>query len=198
MLSLREWIYCITFEDDAAIASAIILIAFFGIIVHNFASYDSTSNAKRRQETFQWLEAQTVMTLFIAIFTVDYVFIGRYNEEEMGNSLQVMSTLTKMIVFAITFLPFIAGCLLSLFSTNALFLLVIPLSSLTICVVTGLYQPSLINAAIAITFLLIGLKIIQWTFTVIYRVYTWIVEINTSMAVSFTLVALIMFIISGK
>ncbi len=188
------------FQDEAAISSVMILTAFFGIIAYNYASFANRSSAKGRRSLCLTLEAQALMTLFLAIIVMDHIFKSNQDNVNMKDRLQesrveTISLVTKMIGFNFVFLPFIAGGLYSIILPSGLFFLAIPLSSLVICSLVGLYHPSVANFVIFVTLLVLCVKVIFWTMSALFRVYVSIVRVHVLLIHLFILSALITYII---
>lgn len=199
-LILTKMFHFAQFQDEAAISSAIILTAFFGVIAYNFASLGNQSSAKGRKSLYLTLEAQAIMTLFLAVIVVDHIFTTSQESGDATNHLQesrirAISSVTKLVGFNFVFLPFIAGGLYYIISPSGLFLLAIPLSSLIICSLVGLYHPSVANFTIFMTLLILCVKMVLWMMSTLYRVYVSIVRMHASIIQLFILSVLVTSII---
>ena len=97
------------------------------------------------------------------------------------------STTIKLIGFVFAFLPFLAGFM---YLVSPPYLLVIPVSSLTTCTITGIFgiMPMLISIAV----IGVGAKVTLWTMTKIFRVYSWAVNKSFAMLLFLTCLALLM------
>mmetsp|Transcript_15597 Transcript_15597/g.33052 ORF Transcript_15597/g.33052 Transcript_15597/m.33052 type:complete len:272 (-) Transcript_15597:319-1134(-) len=184
------------FQDEAAISSVIILTAFFGVIAYNFASFGDQSSAKGRKSLYLSLEAQAVMTLFLAVIVVDHIFTRNQENADATDYLQesrvrAISFVTNLIGFNFVLLPFIAGGLYYLISPSGLFLLAIPLSSLIICSLVGLYHPSVAHFTVFTTLLILCVNMIFWMMSTLYGVYGSIVRMHISIIQLFILSVLI-------
>jgi hypothetical protein len=101
-------------------------------------------------------------------------------------------TLLKMLGFVFGFLPFVVGFFY--FALSPILLLMIPLSSLILCVVNGLYPPPgflvLVSMIVGIS---LGFRVAVWMLLGTYQLYSWLLQINQYMI----LIILLLLAIAG-
>ena len=97
------------------------------------------------------------------------------------------STTIKLIGFVFAFLPFLAGFM---YLVSPPYLLVIPVSSLTTCTITGIF--GILPMLISIAVIGVGAKVTLWMMTKLFRVYSWAVNKSFAMLLFLTCLALLM------
>ena len=103
------------------------------------------------------------------------------------DSQHFASTTVKLIGFVFAFLPFLAGFM---YLVSPPYLLVIPVSSLTSCTITGIF--GILPMLISIAVIGVGAKVTLWMMTKLFRVYSWAVNKSFAMLLFLTCLALLM------
>ena len=103
------------------------------------------------------------------------------------DSQHFASTTVKLVGFVFAFLPFLAGFI---YIVSPLYLLVIPVSSLTTCTITGIF--GIMPMLISIAFIGAGAKLTLWIMVKLFRVYSWAVNKSFAMLLFLTCLALLM------
>ena len=103
------------------------------------------------------------------------------------DSQHFASTTVKLVGFVFAFLPFLAGFI---YIVSPLYLLVIPVSSLTTCTITGIF--GIMPMLISIAFIGAGAKLTLWIMVKLFRVYSWAVNKSFAMLLFLTCLALFM------
>ena len=102
------------------------------------------------------------------------------------DSQHFASATVKLIGFVFAFLPFLAGFM---YLVSPPYLLVIPVSSLTTCTITGIF--GILPMLISIAVIGVGAKVTLWTMTKLFRVYSWAVNKSFAMLLFLTCLALL-------
>lgn len=89
----------------------------------------------------------------------------------------IPATMLKILGFVLIFLPFAAG--LFYFVISPMLLLMIPLSSLVLCIANGLYPPPGFLVIVSmIVIISIGIRVGIWVLVASYRLYSWMLQMN--------------------
>lgn len=172
------------------LASIIVLVAFFAIILHSFVGVGHYTNQSRFRQTLLKYEMNAVGISTLLLSVVNLMTNKRRGRSETNarDPYYIVTTSVKLFGFIFAFIPFLAGCFYS--TVSQVLLLAIPLTSLAMCTVAGLYVPNLMNLLLSISLLLIGARIVYWFLLLAYHFYSWMLETNQSIFLVVTLIAI--------
>ena len=159
-------IYSFAVADPEAVASAIVLVAFFATIAISCTLVDRKLTSKKRTQTHLSMAQRVFAALSIsqAIAHAKGWYAGR----------SILLFLSETLGFVFIFLPFTAGMLHRLL--EPFYILSVPLSSLTVCTIAGLSPVSLIGLFFSVIFLFIGMTFVYLTLLMSYRIYSWLIH----------------------
>lgn len=160
-----------TAQTPAAIASAIVLVAFFATIAHSCSLVDRKRNHRNR--------LSTTHGVFAALSISEAIILAK----EWYSERSILLFLAETLGFLFIFLPFIAGIVHRLL--EPLYILSVPLSSLAICTITGLSPVSLIGLVVSILLAFIGTNILLCTLLLSYRFYSWLIHRHLTLLIFF-------------
>ena len=121
--------------------------------------------------------------------TTPWIRISSWNNiVSLGKESQHYAlTTARMIGFVFAFLPFLAGFM---YVVSPPYMLVVPVSSLTTCAITGVF--GIIPMLVSILAVSIGVKATLWTLAKLIQFYSWAVKKSFSVLLFLTVIAILM------